>query len=91
MPFRVHDGQSLILFWKAVELCLVIGCGDSDPTTSDLVIPALDISNKIVCRANYSAERMDCKNSVYSLDLFLSFGPTQNENKVQKRHFIHGF
>jgi len=42
MPFRVHDGQSLILFWKAVELCLVIGCGDSyPPPTSDLVIPTL--------------------------------------------------
>jgi len=23
--------QSLILFWKAIELCLVIGCGESDP------------------------------------------------------------
>ena len=33
--------QSLILFWKAFELCLVIGCGDSDPPTSDLVIPTL--------------------------------------------------
>ena len=28
---------------------------------------------------------MDCKNNVYSLDLFLVIcGPTQNENKVQK-------
>jgi len=35
--------QSLILFWKDIELCLLIGCGDSDPPpTSDLVIPTLD-------------------------------------------------
>jgi len=33
--------QSLILFWKAIEL--VIGCGDSWPPTSDSVIPTLPV------------------------------------------------
>ena len=46
---------------------------------------------KIICTANYSTERMDCKNSVYSLDLFLACGPTQNENKVQKKNLYMVF
>ena len=39
--------------------------------TCDLQVLML-LYTKIVCRANYSTERMDCKNSVYSLDLFLA-------------------
>jgi len=45
-----------------------------------------DISTKIVCRANYSAERMYYKNNVYSLVLFLVMWW-----KYRKKHFVHSF